>query len=110
MRSVGLGVRLGVGVGPGVGSGVGVGRGRGMLGTPFPVHVHVLVSAFLRPVRHMTVKLFLEEVVPPLVGVIALLDLVSLGKEVLQEGMLVGIDFLLLDQILQPFLVVFLLE
>jgi len=85
--------------------GVGVGMGRG----PFPVHVHVLVTV-LGPVWHVTVEFLLEEILPPLVGLVSFLLLIPLLEEVLKEGMLIGVDLLLLKEVLQPFLVVLLLE
>jgi len=105
-----LGVRLGMGVRLGVGMSLGVGVGMSMSGGPLPVHVHVLV-AVLRPIRHIAIKLLLEEIVPPLArGVAILLLLISLVKKIFEEGVLLGVNFFLLEQILQPFRIVFLLE
>lgn len=82
---------------------MGVSRG------PFPVHVDVLVSV-LGPVWHVTVEFLLEEILPPLVGLIPFLLLIPLLEEILEEGVLIGVDLLLLKEVLQPFLVVLLLE
>jgi len=103
---VGLGVDLGVGLR--VSLGVRVGSG------PSPVHVDVLVIALLGPVRHMSIELALEEILPPFVGLIAASALallgISLGKKIFEEGVLLRVDFFLLEQVAQPLLVVFLLE
>lgn len=104
--------RLGVGVGLGVGGGVGrgVGGGVGVGSRPFPVHVDVLVLAVLGPVWHVAIEFLLEEIFPPLVGFIAFLLLIPLREQVLEEGVLIGIDLLLLQEVFQPSLVVLLLE
>jgi len=101
--------RLGVGVGLGVRLGVGAGVGGGVGMAPLPVHVDVLVS-LLGPVWHVTVEFLLEEILPPRVGLISLLLLVPLLEQILEEGMLIGIDLLLLKEVFQPGLVVLLLE
>merc|ERR1711988_295032 len=99
-----MGLGVGGGVGRGVGVGVGVGRG------PLPVHVDVLVLSVLGPVWHVTVEFLLEGILPPLVGLIAFLLLVPLLEQILEEGMLIEVDLLLLKEVFQPDLVVLLLE
>jgi len=77
---------------------------------PLPVHVGFLLS-ILGPVRLVAVEFLLEEILPPGVGLARrLLLLVPLGKEIFKEGVLFGVDFLLLQQVSQPFLVVLLFE
>lgn len=82
----------------------------GMSRGPLPVHVDVLVLSVLGPVRHVTVEFLLEEILPPLVGLIAFLLLVPLLEQILEEGMLIGVDLLLFKEVFQPGLVVLLLE
>jgi len=89
---------------------IGVGMGMGMAMGPLPVHVHV-VSTLFAPERLVTVVFVLEDVLPPRVGfATGFLLGVPLSKEVFEEGMLVGIDLFLFQQVSQPLLVVLLFE
>jgi len=101
-------LRPGVGVGglPGVGMGMGMAMG------PLPVHVHVVGSLSLfAPERLVAVVFVLEDVLPPRIGfATGFLLGVPLSKEIFEEGVLVGIDFFLFQQVRKPFLVVLLLE
>jgi len=79
--------------------GVGLGRGKLVLG----------------PERLVAVVLLVEQILPPLVrGVVFLFDntlfLLSLLKQIFQEGRLLSADLLLFDQRRQPGVVVLLLE
>lgn len=81
-----------------MGRGVAVGSAPGVAMGPVPVHVGFLLS-ILGPVRLVAVEFLVEEILPPGVGLVRLLLLVPLGKEIFKEGVLLGVDFLLLQQV-----------